>query len=140
MNQNNSNTESKKSTSETETPCMLLHFVGGDIIIGDVIGFNSRLIVVRTPLDINITYDDDNSPESFNLQPYLQPFSLFTSTIQVNFSLNQLISVTKPNDLMIRAYRDAIENMFSGDGAETPTDGEAPPEFSPETPNKIIYH
>lgn len=138
MSQNNLNTESEKLTSET--PCMLLHFVSGDIIIGEVIGFNSRLIVVRTPLDINITYDDEGSPESFNLQPYLQPFSLFTSTTQVNFNLNLLISVTKPHDLMVRSYRNAIEKMFSDDGDETPDNGEELPEPPPGPPNKILYH
>ena len=120
---------------------MIMHLATGDLVICEIIGFSSRLIVVRTPLEIFSEHDERGAVESFSLQPYLQPFSKFGKDLQYNFNINQVVSVSQPHETMYETYYNALSQMFSDEVEAAASQEEAdagPDEEKPEQP--VISH
>lgn len=141
MSQSNSNTESKRSSSE-QLATVLLHLSTGACVIVDVFASTSHIITGRCPMELDVVFDEEGDVRDFMMRPYLHPFSAFKAESLVNFNVAQVCSISEPHPL-IQAYYYKSLNQIDGNSDDEPSDrNDDEPETKPEpvTSAKVTLH
>lgn len=148
MSQSNSNTESKKSTSEA--PCLLLHLSTGAVVICDVLASDTNVVLTRAPMELDVLFDEDGDVRDFMMRPYLYPFSFSKPDTAVTFSAAQICSVQQPHPLIqsyyIKSLNKAADSPMTNQTDLGPhiadEEDETPLEKTkqPETKAKVTLH
>ena len=132
MSQSNSNTESKKSPSST----VLLHLSTGAAVICDVIGSDAAMLIAKSPMELDVVFDEDGDIRDFMMRPYLYPFSFAKAETLVTFSVSQICSVQAPHPLIHSYYLKSLDKLKESP-VTNQADDQSPQAEADETPSEI---
>jgi hypothetical protein len=89
----------------------LIYLSTDQLLISQIITTTREVAILKLPCVVSTVYNDDGSMVSFSLEPYLQPFSLFTETYPIGLNMAHVVSVTEPKPNMVSAYKTSCKKM-----------------------------